>query len=68
MPAVEEPELTTSSGDHFNAGLALAAITGLDPAAAVVVGNAVAGHFVRTADQPSLDEVRAFVEEYMAKF
>ncbi|WP_276250693.1 hypothetical protein [Haloarcula rara] len=68
VPAVEEPELTTSSGDHFNAGLALAAITGLDPAAAVVVGNAVAGHFVRTADQPSLDEVRAFVEEYMAKF
>ncbi len=68
VPAVEEPELTTSSGDHFNAGLALARIAGLDPAAAVVVGNAVAGHFVRTADQPSLAEVRAFVGDYMAKF
>jgi len=68
VPAVEEPELTTSSGDHFNAGLALARITGLDPAAAVVVGNAVAGHFVRTADQPSLAEVRGFVDDYLAKF
>ena len=68
VPAVDEPEMTTSSGDHFNAGLALARISGLDPAAAVVVGNAVAGHFVRTADQPSLDEVREFVEGYLAKF
>jgi len=68
VPAVAEPEMTTSSGDHFNAGLALAAITGLDPAPAVVVGNAVAGHFVRTADQPSLDEVRGFVDDYPAKF
>ena len=68
VPAVEDPEMTTSSGDHFNAGLALGRISGLDPAAAVVVGNAVAGHFVRTADQPSLDEVRAFVDDYLTKF
>jgi len=68
VPAVAEPEMTTSSGDHFNAGLALARIAGLGPAAAVVVGNAVAGHFVRTADQPSLDDVRAFVDDYLAKF
>ena len=68
VPAVAEPEMTTSSGDHFNAGLGLARISGLDPAAAVVVGNAVAGHFVRTADQPALDDVRAFVDDYTAKF
>jgi sugar/nucleoside kinase (ribokinase family) len=68
VPAVDDPELTTSSGDHFNAGLALGALTGLDPAASVVVGNAVAGHFVRTADQPSLAEIRAFLDEYLSKF
>jgi sugar/nucleoside kinase (ribokinase family) len=68
VPTVAEPEMTTSSGDHFNAGLALGAIQGLDPAAAVVVGNSVAGHFVRTAAQPSLDDVRAFVDDYLAKF
>ena len=68
VPTVAEPAMTTSSGDHFNAGLALGRLSGLDPAAAVVVGNAVAGHFVRTADQPSLDDVRAFVDDYLAKF
>jgi len=68
VPAVSDPELTTSSGDHFNAGLGLALIAGLPPAAAVVVGNAVAGYFVRTADQPSLADVRAFVDDYLEKF
>ncbi|KAA9397003.1 hypothetical protein Har1130_09485 [Haloarcula sp. CBA1130] len=68
VPAVSDPELTTSSGDHFNAGLGLARIAGLPPAAAVVVGNAVAGYFVRTADQPSLTDVRAFVDDYLEKF
>jgi hypothetical protein len=68
VPAVDDPELTTSSGDHFNAGLALGALAGLSPAAAVVVGNSVAGHFVRTADQPSLAEVGRFLEDYLAKF
>ncbi|MDS0258781.1 hypothetical protein NDI56_05165 [Haloarcula sp. S1CR25-12] len=68
VPAVDEPEMTTSSGDHFNAGLALGVISGLGPSAAVVLGNSVAGHFVRTADQPSLDEVSAFVGDYLSKF
>jgi len=60
--------MTTSSGDHFNAGLALGAISGLSPAAAVVLGNSVAGYFVRTADQPSLADVREFLDGYTAKF
>ncbi|MFB6222394.1 MAG: hypothetical protein ABEH86_01805 [Haloarcula sp.] len=68
VPAVSDPELTTSSGDHFNAGLGLALVADLPPAAAVVVGNAVAGYFVRTADQPSLTDVRAFVDDYLSKF
>jgi hypothetical protein len=68
VPAVDEPAMTTSSGDHFNAGLGLGAVAGLPPAAAVVVGNSVAGHFVRTADQPTLADVRSFVGSYAAKF
>ncbi len=68
VPKVEEPELTTSSGDHFNAGLALALVEGMDPEAAVVVGNAVAGEFVRTGDPPAFDAVRSFVEGYEEKF
>ncbi|MFC7028189.1 hypothetical protein ACFQH8_13405 [Halomicroarcula sp. GCM10025710] len=68
VPAVDEPAMTTSSGDHFNAGLGLGLVTGLSPAPAVVLGNAVAGYFVRTADQPSLTAVREFVETYLSKF
>jgi sugar/nucleoside kinase (ribokinase family) len=60
--------MTTSSGDHFNAGLGLGLVTGLSPTPAVVLGNAVAGYFVRTADQPSLTAVREFVETYLSKF
>ena len=68
VPAVEDPELTTSAGDHFNAGLALALVSGVDPAGAVVVGNAVAGAFVRTGAPPGFEAVRAFVDEYGEKF
>jgi hypothetical protein len=68
VPVVDDPELTTSSGDHFNAGLALALVEGMEPATAAAVGNAVAGCFVRTGVAPSLADVRSFLEEYEAKF
>ena len=68
VPSVDDPELTTSAGDHFNAGLALALVSGVDPAGAVVVGNAVAGAFVRSGSPPSFEAVRAFVERYGEKF
>jgi len=68
VPTVDEPAMTTSSGDHFNAGLGLGLVTGLSPAASVALGNSVAGHFVRTADQPSLAEVRAFLDGYLDAF
>jgi len=68
VPSVDDPELTTSSGDHFNAGLALALVAGVDPAGAVVVGNAVAGAFVRHGEPPSIERVTAFIESYEAKF
>ncbi len=68
VPTVDDPELTTSSGDHFNAGLALALVEGVDPGPAVAVGNAVAGRFVRTGRPPLLDEVREFLAEYGEKF
>ncbi|NLV10989.1 hypothetical protein GOC74_13755 [Halomicrobium mukohataei] len=68
VPSVDDPELTTSAGDHFNAGLALALVAGVDPAGAVVVGNAVAGAFVRSGEPPTFEAVRAFVDEYESKF
>lgn len=64
VPRVDDPTLTTSSGDHFNAGFALAHIEGLDPGPALAVGNTVAREFVRTGTAPSLDDVRTFLGAY----
>lgn len=64
VPTATEPELTTSAGDHFNAGLTLALLAGMTPGPAVVVGNAVAGLFVRTGTPPTLDEVAQFLATY----
>lgn len=68
VPRTDEPVLTTSAGDHFNAGLVLARLAGVTGGAELVVGNAVAGHFVRTGEPPSYDEVRSFVDEYDTAF
>jgi hypothetical protein len=68
VPVEDDPELTTSAGDHFNAGFALALHEGVEPTAAVAVGNAVAGHFVRTTEPPTIAELRTFLREYEDKF
>ncbi|AFK19591.2 hypothetical protein E6P09_02215 [Haloferax mediterranei ATCC 33500] len=68
VPRIDDPELTTSSGDHFNAGLALAHVLGLGRAESLVVGNAVAGHFVRNGTPPTYDEIKTFVTSYIDYF
>ncbi|MDS0223397.1 PfkB family carbohydrate kinase [Haloarcula sp. S1AR25-5A] len=65
---VESPELTTSAGDHFNAGLSLGLVEGVPDAAAVVLGNALAREFVRTGETPSYDDVVSAVTAYAAQF
>ncbi|WP_416840080.1 PfkB family carbohydrate kinase [Haloferax sp. DFSO52] len=68
VPRTANPVLTTSSGDHFNAGLALAHVLGLGRAESLVVGNAVAGYFVRNGTPPTYQNVREFVEQYLDYF
>ncbi len=65
---VESPELTTSAGDHFNAGLSLGLVEGLPEDAAVVLGNALAREFVRTGETPSYDDVVSAVSTYGTQF
>ena len=64
VPKVPDPALTTSAGDHFNAGFALGLLHGLDDGAALTLGNAVANRFVRTGSPPSFEEITATVNEY----
>jgi sugar/nucleoside kinase (ribokinase family) len=65
---VDEPVLTTSAGDHFNAGFALGIIEGLPDDAAVVLGNALARTFVRTGETPTYPELVSAVKSYDEQF
>jgi sugar/nucleoside kinase (ribokinase family) len=65
---VDSPALTTSAGDHFNAGLSLGLVEGLSEDAAVVLGNALAREFVRTGETPSYDDIVSAVTTYGAQF
>lgn len=65
---VESPELTTSAGDHFNAGFSLGLVEGLPEDAAVVLGNALARSFVQTGETPSYDDVVEAVATYDTQF
>lgn len=68
VPRVEDPVLTTSAGDHFNAGLAVGLLTGAEESSALVLGNSVAGWFVRNGTGPTRDQLRSFVDDYLRHF
>jgi hypothetical protein len=68
VPTVDDPEMTTSAGDHFNAGLLLGLAAGLSDPAAVCLGNVVAGQFVRNGAPPSEADLRAFLDGYLDAF
>jgi sugar/nucleoside kinase (ribokinase family) len=68
VPRVADPAMTTSAGDHFNVGLALGLSAGLSDSAAVCLGNATAGVFVRTGDPPTEASLRAFLDRYLDAF
>ncbi|MFC6861851.1 hypothetical protein ACFQGE_00050 [Halomicroarcula sp. GCM10025817] len=64
VPTTDSPSMTTSAGDHFNVGFIIAHLAGLSLPAAMVVGNAVAGSFVRNGVPPTYDDIYAFVDSY----
>lgn len=67
-PQTTDPVITTSAGDHFAAGIALAKLNGLENGAKLIVASAVAGCFVRSGSPPTYEEIRAFVTEYETYF
>lgn len=68
VPPVESPKLTTSAGDHFNAGIALGFIEGLPDDASVALGNALAREFVRTGETPSYPDIVSAIASYNNQF
>jgi len=59
-----EPLITTGAGDHFNAGFAQGQLLGLDPEACLCLGVCTSGHFVRTAQSPTLEDLERFLEKW----
>jgi hypothetical protein len=60
-PYTDKPFITTGAGDHFNAGFAQGQMLGLDPEACLGLGVCTSGHYVRTAQSPSLDDLETFL-------
>lgn len=67
-PTTDSPTLTTSAGDHFNVGFLLGQLHGLSLAPSTVLGNAVAGSFVRTGEAPTYDRIVDYVDGYLDRF
>jgi len=64
VPQTDDPVLTTGAGDHFNAGVIIGLIHGLEPDETVALGNTIAGCFVRQGSSPSYEQVRTFLNAY----
>ena len=56
-PYFENPLITTGAGDHFNAGFAAGQLLGLHPEGCLGLGVCTSGHYVRTAQSPSLADL-----------
>ncbi|MGA2029654.1 MAG: hypothetical protein ABSG87_06255, partial [Verrucomicrobiota bacterium] len=56
-PFTPKPLITTGAGDHFNSGFCLGKLLGLDNALSVLTGVTTSGHYVRTAQSPSISDL-----------
>ncbi len=54
-----KPLITTGAGDHFNAGFCLGKLLGFADDLALLVGVTNSGHYVRTAQSPTIPELVA---------
>jgi sugar/nucleoside kinase (ribokinase family) len=63
-PLCEDPKITTGAGDHFNSGFVTGRLIGLSPEAALTLAVATSGHYVRTAESPTLDDLAKFIRSW----
>ena len=63
-PYTSKPKITTGAGDHFNAGFTLGQVLGLSPEACLTTGVCTSGHYVRTAQSPSIEELQTFLANW----
>jgi sugar/nucleoside kinase (ribokinase family) len=63
-PYVAKPKITTGAGDHFNSGFCLGKLLGLDNTASVLCGVTTSGHYVRTAQSPTVADLVSFLRAW----
>ena len=56
-PFTENPRITTGAGDHFNAGFSSARLCGFTPLTSLALATCTSGHYVRTAQSPTPNQV-----------
>jgi len=62
-PYTPKPKISTGAGDHLNSGLSAALAAGCTPEAALTLGVAFSGFYVRNAKSPTLAQALAFVKK-----
>lgn len=62
-PMVARPALSTGAGDHFNAGFALGLALGVPLPAALAIGCATSGAYVRDAQSPDRPRLVKFLRD-----
>jgi sugar/nucleoside kinase (ribokinase family) len=63
-PVCTKPRITTGAGDHFNSGFCLGKLLGLDNAASALCGVSTSGHYVRTAESPTVGALTALMTNW----
>ena len=66
-PFVEKPLITTGAGDHFNSGFCLGKLLGFDNATSLLCGVSASGHYVRTAQSPTVEDLAALMRDWPAR-
>jgi sugar/nucleoside kinase (ribokinase family) len=66
-PFTPKPVITTGAGDHFNSGFCLGKLLGLDNGQSVLTGVTTSGHYVRTAQSPTIPDLAKMLRAWPAK-
>jgi sugar/nucleoside kinase (ribokinase family) len=56
-PFTDNPKITTGAGDHFNAGFCASRLSGFSPLTSLALATCTSGHYVRTAQSPTTNQV-----------
>jgi sugar/nucleoside kinase (ribokinase family) len=63
-PFTPKPKITTGAGDHFNSGFCLGKLLGLPTSLCLLTGVATSGHYVRTAQSPSIPDLADMLRKW----